>query len=283
MRTSYLWIGLVVGTLLAFPCLTLGETAEQAFSKAEGLLSQGDLEGALAAYAIAVRADRENQEYQQHYALLRRVISLRQYLDQEKDPQRFEYIARALHSFYVEQGIHSEALTLNRQVHARLKTASSAMMLAETALAMKRDAEAVEVLRALDGSQATPSTRALLGVALARQGKLDDARQVAANVVLPEDAGPGLMYRVARLHAATGNPAGALGALTRCFESLPPSRSAGFKEHAGRCPDFAGLLATAGFAEVLRTESKVPESKCSGGSKCAGCPMRGGCPNSKGQ
>jgi hypothetical protein len=28
---------------------------------------------------------------------------------------------------------------------------------------------------------------------------------------------------------------------------------------------------------VLRTESKVPESKCSGGTSCSNCPMRGKC------
>ena len=283
MKTVPTLLTLSIGLILALPALAVDEAPEQAFSKGEVMLAEGDFQGALAAYSAAVQAAPENQEYLQHFMLLRRVMDLQQALDEEKDPQRWAYVARALSSFYLSEGIYSQALTLNRQVHARLKTASSAVMLAETALAMNRNAEAAEALRNLASNEMTASTQALLGVALARQGKLDEAGQVAGSVALLDNAGPGTMYRFARLHAVTGNSAQALSALGRCFESLPPSRLAGFKHHATRCPDFAGLVSTAGFATVLQTESKVPESKCSGGSKCASCPMRGGCPKSKGQ
>ena len=283
MKIGRALIGLVIGIVLAFPALAADEAAEQAFAKGEELLAEGDFQGALGAYSAAVQAAPENQEYLQHFMLLRRVMVLQKALDEEKDPQRWEYVARALNSFYLSQGIYSQALTLNRQVHARLKTGSSAVMLAETALAMNKNDEAAEVLGDLASNQVTASTQALLGVALARLGKLDEAGRVAGSVALPDNAGAGTVYRLARLHAVTGNSAQALTTLGRCFESLPPSRLAGFKHHATRCPDFASLVTTAGFATVLQTESKVPESKCSGGSNCAGCPMRGGCPKSQGQ
>ena len=39
----------------------------------------------------------------------------------------------------------------------------------------------------------------------------------------------------------------------------------------------ADMTSSAAFAQVLQTKSKVPESKCSGGSSCSTCPMRGNC------
>jgi hypothetical protein len=91
------------------------------------------------------------------------------------------------------------------------------------------------------------------------------------------------MYSMARLHAAVGNSPEALGLLTRCFESVAPSQLDGFKAHVRQSRDFADLAPDARFAKALQTKSKVPESKCSGGSRCAGCPMRGKCGNSQGQ
>ena len=282
MKTAATFIALTTGVILAFPALAVDEATEQIFAKGEAKLAEGDFQGALSAYSAALQAEPKNQEYLQHFMLLRRVMTLQQALDEEKDPQRWEYVARALNSFYLSEGIYSQALELNRQVYAKLKTGSSAVMLAETALAMNRNAEAAEALQNLASGETTASTRALLGVALARQGKLAEAGQVAGSITVPESAGPATLYRLARLHAMTGDAARALDALGHCFESLPPSRLAAFKNHATRCPDFTGLASTAGFTTVLRTESKVPESKCSGGSKCAGCPMRSKCAKSQG-
>ena len=81
----------------------------------------------------------------------------------------------------------------------------------------------------------------------------------------------------ARLHAAVRSNEEALKLLTRCFESLAPSRLPGFKDHAKKTPEFATFISTAAFQQVLLTESKIAESKCSGGSRCATCPMRGNC------
>ncbi len=283
MKIDRAGVAFAILAMIAVPRLASAGTADEAFAKGETLLAEGDFDGALAAYASAARADRDNQEYLLHYALVRRVVQLRQQLEKEEDPAQWGYIGRALHSFYVSQGMYGEALALGRRMHARLNNASSAILLAETALAMNENAEAARTLRALDAAETTPAVQALLGVALARLGKLAEARQIAARAVLPDGAGPGTVYATARLHAVAGNSAESLRLLVRCFESAPPSLSEGYKAHAQRTPEFAGLASTAEFAEVLETVSKVPESKCSGGSKCAGCPMRGKCPSSGGR
>ena len=283
MRVRRMLIGIAVAAFFACPATVWGNTAAKAFANGESLLSKADFQGALRAYATAARAERDNPEYLQRHALVRQIITMRRRLDAEDDPQQWEHIARALHSFYLSEGIYREALVLDRQLHARKQSASTAIMLAETELAMNRNEEAAQTLASLDSGKVTAATRALLGVALARQGKVGEAKQIAREVVLPEKAGPLMTYTVARLHGASGDSAKALVLLTQCFQSLPPSRLVGFKAHAEACPDFARLASTADFAEVLQTESKVPESKCSGGSKCAGCPSRGKCPGSKGQ
>lgn len=257
--------------------------AAEAFAAGEALLAKADFQGALRAFAQAARTDRTKQEYLQHYAMVQQVVALRRDLESERDPQRWEYAGRGLHAFYTANGLYDEALSLDERMHVRLNTATTATLLAETQLAMKRNAEAAETLAGLDSTRQSPTTRALLGLALARQGKIDESRQVAASIRPAADAGPGELYSAARLSAAIGDRDEAVALLTRCFQSVPPSRQEALKDHARQTPDFASLASTEAFARALATESQVPESKCSGGSRCAGCPMRGNCPSSQGK
>ncbi|NQT17547.1 MAG: hypothetical protein HQ582_32635 [Planctomycetes bacterium] len=283
MKATGLAIGLVVGAALACTTAARGETAEKAFAKGETILAGGDLHGALRAYETAVRADRANQEYLQQYMLVRRAVVLHQNLKTEEDPERWRLTAQALHAFYVSQGVLANALEVDRTIHGRLNTAYSAAQLAETQLAMELDAEAAKVLAALGPEKTTPSTQALLAIALARQGKREEAKRIAERVSLDDDAGPGTLYGSARMHAVVGGQQRALSFLARSFEAVPPSRLEALKAHARQCPEFAGLVSLAGFTKALKTESKVVESKCSGGSSCAGCPMRGSCSQDQGK
>lgn len=282
MKRHAAWLGLATLALVVIPVVACGETAEESFAKGQALLAKGDFSGALDAYGKAATANRENQEYLQQFALVRRIVQMREQLAQEQDPMRWQFLAQALHSFYVNQKLYNETLDLDQKIHARVNDANSATMLSETLLAMDKNAEAAETLAALGAERATLASQALLGVAFARQGKADEARQIAQSVALPQDVSPGLVYTVARLQSLTGDRPGALGNLARCLESLPPSRQASYVAHARVCPDFGGLQQSPEFAQTLATASKVPESKCSGGRSCAGCPMRGQCPSSMG-
>lgn len=276
-RTRVGTFGLLFAAMLMLPELAQAETAAEAFGRGKALVAKGDLEGALRAYATAVQADRRSPEYYQNYLIVRRVIDLQERLAAEKDPTRWEYYARAMHSFYVSEKVYDEALALDQKIHARLQTASSAVMLAETQLAMNRNAEAAETLAALDPNKATAGTNALLGIALVRDGRTAEAKKLADQIVLPAEAGPGARYAVARLQSAVGNTTTAMQLLKRSFENVAPSQLPGFRAHARLCPEFAAVADSSEFAQALATESKVPESKCSGGSRCAGCPMRGKC------
>ena len=276
-----LLLSLVIASVASVPAL--GARADGAFAQGNTLLAQGNLPGALQSYAVAVRADRDNQQYRQRFMLVRQALSLRKQLGVEKNPQRWQQMAQALRSFYASQDLQAQALAIDVQIHKRLATADSAVQLAQTQLALEMNAEAAATLRALGRKKATPATEALRAVALARQGEIDEAIDIALKADAATDADPGTLYNLARMHAAVGNNDQALALLTSCFEAVAPSRLDALKLHTRGCADFGELASTAGFAEAMQTQSKVAESKCSGGSSCAGCPMRSKCPSKGGK
>ena len=246
------------------------------------LLKQSDFPGVLAAFAAASRSDRGNQAYLQQYVILRRVIDLREQLKTERNAERWDYAAQSLRAFYLSEKMIEQAIDVSRQIHAREQSADSAVMLAHTLLESKGHEEAAQILSSA-GPDATPVSRALLGVALARCGKSSEARKIATDLQPSQEAGPAELYAIARLQSVAGESADACATLRRCLESVPPSRQDSVKQEISACSDFASLAGGEAFAEALRTDSKVTESACSGGASCAGCPMRGNCASSQGR
>jgi tetratricopeptide (TPR) repeat protein len=281
MRTRLLAVATLTTVLLAGPVVARADTAANSFAKGESLLAKGDFAGALQSYAAAARADRDNQDYLQHYAMLRRVVEMRGRLEAEQSPERWDYLAKALRAFYLSERIYPELLELDQDVHARLSSAESAALLAETQLALGKNAEAAQTLASLERSKATPITQAIQGIALVRTGKADEAKQIAKDLQVPADAGPRMAYAAARFYAVIGDSAKAIQWLQTCFEGTLPSMVDGYKSHAKGCADFASLAGSPEFTRVLETISKIPESRCSGGSSCANCPMSGKCPKSQ--
>jgi tetratricopeptide (TPR) repeat protein len=272
----------VLTTMLFFgPALARAESAARSFAKGEALLAKGDFAAALQSYAAAAKADPNNQEYVQHYAMLRRVVDMRSRLETERSPDRWEYLAKALRAFYLSERIYQELLKLDQDLHARTGSAESAAQLAETQLAVGQNAEAATILAALEPNKATAMTQAIRGIALVRTGKAEEAKQIAKDLDVPADAGPRMAYAAARFYATIGESAKAIQWLQTCFEVTLPSMVDSYKSHAKGCADFASLAATPEFARVLETKSKIPESKCSSGSSCASCPMSGKCGRSQ--
>ncbi len=267
----------VAMVLLTVAFAWAGGEADSAFLQGQKSLADGDLRAAVKSYGTAVKLDRDNQQYLQQYMLVRRAVALQDVVAKESDPQKWEQSALALRSFFSTQGLHAQALPLDRAMLDRSPTADNAMQLAETLLALERSADAAEVLTGLDSQRATTASQALLAIAFARQGKLEQAKGIAKSLKPAVEEDPGTLYLTARMHAAVGNADQAQSLLTRCYEAVPPSRLDSLKSLTRQCQEFAGLVSLASFATVLKTESKVPESKCSGGSSCSTCPMRGNC------
>lgn len=252
------------------------QSAASAYRQGNTHLAAGDLQQALKSYGQAAQADRANQQYAQQFLLVRRIVQLQGSLDKETNPARWGATAQSLRSFYVSRGLHAQALPVDEAIWQRDKSSNAAIQIAETRLALGQHAQAASLLESLPEDAATPGTQALLSIARARQGQLEQAKATAA-AVTADDAGPGTLYLVARMHGAVGDAERAVQTLTHCFQAVPPSRLEDLKAHSRVCLDFAALSSSPAFTSALKTESKVVESRCSGGTSCANCPMRGDC------
>lgn len=263
--------------LLTVASAQAADDASAAFLQGEKLLAAGDLKDALKQYGVAVKLEGDNQEYVQQYLMVRQVVMLQSALAKETNPQRWEQTALALRTFFGAQRLHDQALTIDQAMWDRSKTSDNAIQLADTLLALDKSAEAAQLLTGLSPQQRTGASQSLLAVSLARQGKLDEAKSLAGRIPAASQADPGALFMVARMHAAIGDNDRALAALKRSYEAVPPSRLDALKSLTRECKDFAELTSLASFSAVMKTTSKVVESKCSGGSSCASCPMRGKC------
>lgn len=257
-------------------------TPEEAFERGKTCLSEGDLRGALKEYADAARAAPDNDSYLREFMLVRNAVLLKHNLAKTEDQKQWLQMAKGLRAFYAGNGLLQQALDLDKQIHAKTNTSFTAMQLAETQLALDLNADAEKVLSALT-DKSTTASRALLAIALVRQGKSAEARTIAEATAASDKAGPITLYDLARMQAALGNADESITLLTDSFEATLPSRLDLFKRHAAKCPEFTSIVKSPSFKKALATESKVTESECSSGSSCASCPMRGGCANSGGQ
>ena len=281
MRIRQAVVGFVVTSLLIACGQAWAASNDAAASSAEGqtLLQKGDFNGALQAYAKAAKADSENQEYRTQYMVLKRVITLREGLAKEKNPEKWTLTAKSLRNFYHMNKLFGEALPLDREMHAKASTSDSAIGLAETLLALDKSADAEKLLGGLDAKQTTNHTRILQGVAQARQNKMDQAKELTKSLKLAKDeeTNPNVLFDLATLKSLAGDTAGGLAAITACFENVPPSQLDAVKKYAKDCKDLSAVTGSADFAAALKTESKVKESSCSGGGNCGSCKNASSC------
>lgn len=274
-------LSLVCASLLSSAALAgSAEDAAALYAKGNDQIAKADFDGAVKSYAAAAKKDSSNAEYRNEYSLLRRMITMRDGLAKEKNPEKWQANATQLRSFYYSHKLYAEALPLDEEFHKRQKSADSAAQLAETQLAMGKDADAEKMLTGLDEKAVSPQTQILQGIALARQNKMDAAKAVAGKVKLPADAGAGTMFDMACLKSLTGDTKGAAELLTKCFEQTAPSRLERVKNYVKNAKDLSAMTGTPEFATALKTESKVKESGCSGGGDCGSCGSKGKCSSS---
>jgi thioredoxin-like negative regulator of GroEL len=278
--TRIVLYGLLAGFILAVPAVAETDAAKL-FSQGEKLLAKADFSGALKAFAAASKAAPKNQAYRGRAMIVKRVIRARKYVETAKVDAKWEKVAISLHAFYAREGLAGEALALDRKIHEKRPSATSASLLAETLLDAGKNEEARKLLAGLAKEHRDLQNRVYEGIALARLSKTDEAKKVAAGLTLADDTRPGILFDVARLSALLGDDREALATLAKCLERVPAASQPGLREKASACADFAKLRKDLAFAAVLKTASKVKESDCSGGSDCGSCPSRGGCDSTK--
>jgi tetratricopeptide (TPR) repeat protein len=247
------------------------------FESGQAMLTQGDFEGALRAFKAAGRMDSQNEQYVQQFAMLRQVITMRADLEKQTDAEQWMKTAQALRTYYHDHMIYGEALALDQSLHQKSPSANTAVRVAETMLAMGNAGEAEAILLKQSATETTPRLNAMLALALARQGKIAEAATWVKKAPVTNDATAPFLYDLARACALIGDGEAACSALTKSFETTPPSRLEAAKAKAKTCPDLAGIANGEGFATAMTAASKVKESGCSGGTSCGKCPSRAGC------
>lgn len=267
--------GLLLALLLAAPALA--QTAVSPADRAEATLKQGDLEGALQLFKQAVRESPDNPALRQRAILVQRIVTIRSALDGAADPEDWMMLAEALHSFYHENGILSEALVVDQKIHDKLRTPASAMLLARTLLALEKNKQTIELLESQSVQEAPANLHTLLALALARESRAADAQKVLLRVKLDEMKDQQVLLDAACVQARLNEPGHARALLVRSLQNTPPSRLEVARAQIKACPDLAGLRSSADFATVLATESQVTESQCSGGTSCGSCPSKTSC------
>jgi ferredoxin len=86
---------------------------------------------------------------------------------------------------------------------------------------------------------------------------------------------------LARLQALADTGDASAATLTKAFELTRPTALPGLKKIVQSCKDFASIREGEAFAAAMKTESKTPESACSGGTSCGSCAKRSTCASSK--
>lgn len=255
----------------------------KAFERGLALIKKSNMKEALKAFGEALQVEEDNMLYRQEYMLLRRAISLGDAMAEEKDQDRWMGMASWLSNYYFYYGADKALFPLAKKLHQHQKTEASAVMLAEAHMALGRYAKAEAVLTAMPADKLASQGRAVLGIALARQKKMDAARQSLKQVKPAEQPGTRILFDIARLQVQTGDVAGGLKRLSTAFELTHPGQLAWFKGFAGGHRDFAAVAKHPLMKQALATASKMQVSACSGGASCSSCSQSSTCPSKAGQ
>ena len=279
MRWFVLAMGLIL-TAAALPLLAaaddLMEPGALLAAEGEAKLQKLDLPAAMTAYSRAVKADPRNQAYRERFLELRRVTSIKHYVDARPNAERWLPMVVTLHSFYLTEGLDAAALDLDRHAHTRLGNAQTAVLLSETLLRFDRPEEVVSTLS--PRTARTWHEDVLLGIALARLGRADDAKAIDARVSAPGSGElvPLQLQDLARLKSRLDDVPSALALLTTSLEKTPAAGLEAARNRIRAEADYANIRTLPSFAKVLETKSQVAET-CSGGTSCGSCPNRGNC------
>ncbi len=277
------WFVLVMGILLMGAALPLLASADEVLEPGALLAAEGeaklqklDLRAAMLAYSRAVKAEPRNTAYRERFLELRRVTSIKHYVDSRPNAERWLPMVVTLHAFYLNEGLDAAALDIDRHAHMRLGNATTAVLLSETLLRLDRPSDVVATLS--PRTEKTWHEDVLLGIALARLGKTEEAKAIDGRVSAHDtsDMVPVQLQDLARLKSRLDDVPNALALLTTSLEKTPATAIDAARQRIRGEADYEGIRTLPSFAKVLATQSKVAQT-CSGGSSCGSCPNRGSC------
>ena len=252
------------------------------YAEGNAFLKKGDLENALTAFGQAAGAPDAKPEYKRKFLQTRAVIKMREVIATEQDEAKWFKTATRLRNFYYSFRLHADLHALAAEMHKRRPTIGTASLLADACLMLGKNEEAEETLASCEAEKLNLQAKVLLAVARARQGKMDPAKAVLAELKIPATVSPRFLFDVARLEVLCGQVDEGMKTLTIALQKTNTKGLASFKGYVKDAPDF-GKVPAETLAKVLATDSKVDGSSCSGGSSCGSCPKKGTCGSAKKQ
>jgi tetratricopeptide (TPR) repeat protein len=256
--------------------------ARTLYDKGMAEIKKGELDAAAKNLREAAGKEPDNPFLRRQYLSLRVAIRLRKAIALEKNPERWWKSAVALYRFYSKHELDEQLLELTTEMHKRRNTPQTALLMASAQLRLNKNADAATTLKGVPTEQQTLHGRIVLGIALARE----DANAAEAKAIVSDTKPESLktpidLFYFARLQTLTGQSDSAIDNLVKAFGLTRPSALNEFKELVRKSPDFKTIRESDAFAMAMKTESKTPESACSGGSTCGSCAQRSTCSSSQ--
>jgi hypothetical protein len=243
----------------------------------EWIVQKKEYSSALQEYATAAKANPQVPYYRDQYAILRRVIKLKQLLAEETNAEKWKSYSVAVRAYYYSKGYYSESQELDLATAKKFETAEFAVNVLETLLMTDQNEEAVKFLETQKFTEKPVRYQTLEAVLLARTEKTEEALNAVKTIQLVPKTNAMSYFDLARVYWAAGDKEKAFSSLTVLMEHTAPSEQPVVQILIQRSREFAPLQGTEEMKTILATKSKVSQSGCTGGSSCGSCSLKDKC------
>ena len=299
MKTSifYLLIVMLSGySLMAADILDSSIVTDPAIisleAKVKDLVSStSDFNSALKLYAGAARQNSDNPYFKDQYSILRRVIKMKSALDKaadkndkpnEKVLERLSSYYQAVRAYYYSKGFYSESMKLDEMAMKLVPGQQQTLNYLESVVVVNPDdaSDTVSSICADSADEASEYELFNLLMKSRNAGSSDLTSEIDKITVDPEANPAGFVY-LACIYKNAGDETKAYEMVQKALEHTVPSEINGTRILASSMKEFKDDVNSDKFAAVLKTESKVAQSGCTGGSSCGSCSLKGKCPSTK--
>ncbi len=299
MKTSIFCMLAVILTgysLMAADILDSSIQTDQAILSLEAkvkdvVLADSDFDSALKLYANAARENADNSYYKDQYSILRRVIKMKTALDKAAGTtdnlndtviKRLSTYYQAVRAYYYSKGFYSESLKLDDMAMKLIPGEQQALNYAESVVVVNPD-NALETVSGISADSENGAGQIELYNLLlqSRKAKSDNLQAAVDKIKVNPEADPESLVYLACIYKNAGDQAKAYEYVQMALEHTVPSEINGTRILASSMEEFKGEANGKEFVEVLKTESKVAQSGCTGGSSCNSCSLKGKCSSTK--
>lgn len=242
------------------------------------IVEKNDYPAALKVYAKAARSNMENPYFKQQYSILRRVIKMKRAMATENSEKKWMSYYQAIRSYYYASGYYKESVKLDEVAYGKFKTDELLLNLFETSVILE-DNEKTSALINKAGDELKKNTKfCVLKLLLkARSGDISISKADLEKYKSRIKSNPESLVYIAGLYLKQNDPKNAFECIALALENTIPTQMSTTRNLAYSLAVFKSVAKSEGFKQVLRTESKVKISDCTGGGDCSTCSLKNNC------